>query len=507
MPKLTIDQKEIDVDPGTTILEAANNLGIHIPTLCFNKDYQPSTSCMVCVVKANNRVIPSCASIAEEGMVVESEIEEIHEARRVALELLLSDHLGDCMAPCQRTCPAGMNIPLMIRQIAANELHHAIITVMEHIPLPSVLGRICPAPCENACRRGSYDEPVSICILKRYVGDVDLAQKTPFLPNCKPRNGRKIAIIGAGPTGLTGAYYLLQEGYGCVIFDDHEEPGGMLRYGVTEDKLPRNILNGEIQRIKNLGGEFRMKIRIGNGISFDDLQKNFDAVLVASGDNSLIEGLKFDRNTLHSETEGIFIGGNATGRKSRLAVRSVGDGKTAAVSISQFFSGIPITGQPKPFNVSIGKLAEGEIHNFMPGVSSSGRIFSAGVGFIHEEAKPESNRCLHCDCHKADSCKLRDYSDLYNASSNKYKAERKLFEKHIQHPNVVYETGKCIKCGLCIQVTERYKERLGLTFIGRGFDVKIGVPFNRIILEGLEKAAKECAKTCPTGAIALNNKP
>ncbi len=115
----------------------------------------------------------------------------------------------------------------------------------------------------------------------------------------------------------------------------------------------------------------------------------------------------------------------------------------------------------------------------------------------------ESNRCLHCDCRKADNCKLRDYSDLYNASSNRYKAERKLFEQQIQHPDVVYEPGKCIKCGLCIQVTARYGEPLGLTFIGRGFDVKVGVPFNRDILEGLKMAAKECVEICPTGALAF----
>jgi ferredoxin len=500
MLKVTIDKREVEVDPGTTILGAANKLGIHIPALCFNKDYQPSTSCMVCVVKANNRIIPSCASIAEDGMVIESETEEIHEARRTALELLLSDHLGDCMAPCQRTCPAGMNIPLMIRQIAANKLLDAFITVINHIPMPSVLGRICPAPCENACRRGSHDDPVSICLLKRYVGDVDLAQESPYIPPRKSGNGKRIAIIGSGPTGLTAAYYLLQGGYNCVLFDNHEEPGGMLRYGVSKDKLPAKVLDGEIQRVKDLGAEFILKTKIEK---ITDLQKDYDAVLVASGDNGLVKEMNIDRNTLCTNFPGIFAGGNATGRKSKLAVRSVADGKTVAISISQFVTGIPVTGQRKPFTVSIGKLAEGEIHGFLACVSEKGRITSSSDGFSDSEANLESNRCLHCDCRKADHCKLRDYSGLYNASPNRYKAERKLFESQIQHPDLVYEPGKCIKCGICIQIAARYSEPLGLTFIGRGFDVKVGVPFNRTIMEGLEKAAKECVETCPTGALAF----
>jgi len=280
MPKLTIDNREVEIEPGGTILQAARKLGIDIPTLCFNEECQPSTSCMVCVVKlkregaARGGFVPSCATIAEDGMEVESETDEVHKARRVALELLLSDHLGDCIAPCQRICPAGMNIPLMLRQIAADELPEAIITVKRDIALPAVLGRICPAPCERGCRRGTYDNPVSICLLKRYVADVDLASESPYLPACKPGNGKRAAIVGAGPAGLAAAYYLLQEGYECLIFDDHEKPGGMLRYGVPEDRLPREVLDAEIGIIENLGAKFRMNTHIGESTSIADLQND-----------------------------------------------------------------------------------------------------------------------------------------------------------------------------------------------------------------------------------------
>ena len=135
MPNLRIDNRPVEVPPGATLLDAARRLGIEIPALCFLEGCTPSTSCMVCVVKVRNggaagdgRLVPSCAARAEDGMQVESETPEVHEARRTALELLLSDHPGDCIAPCQSTCPAHLNIPLMLRQTAGGDL-------AAHIPL------------------------------------------------------------------------------------------------------------------------------------------------------------------------------------------------------------------------------------------------------------------------------------------------------------------------------------------------------------------------------------
>jgi NADPH-dependent glutamate synthase beta subunit-like oxidoreductase len=554
MPKLTIDGCEVEVEPGSTILRAARKLGIDIPTLCFIDGCQPSASCMVCVVKVNGTCgsfAPACATIAEDGMQVESETDEVHEARRTALELLLSDHVGDCIAPCHRTCPAGMNIPLMIRQIAAGKLRDAIATVKRDIPLPAVLGRICPAPCEKVCRRAFHDSPVSICLLKRYVADVDLMADFPYLPPCRPMNGKKIAIVGAGPTGLSAAYYLLQEGYACVIFDDHEKPGGMLRYAVPEDKLPREVLDAEIAIIENLGAEFRMGTRVlgfveygdsdsaepktrGDHLSIQALQKDHDAVLIAVGELkeddadglrvlSSVKGIQIDRNILQAGLKGVFAAGISMGRKSRMAVRAVADGKAAASAIDQYISGLPITGSCRPFTVHMGKLADGEIRKFMIGVNEGNRVEpSGGRPYTDEEACFEATRCLHCDCRKVDNCKLRDYADAYGANPDRYKGERRLFEQHVQHPRpapssphsvtamriqreqrVIYEPGKCIKCGLCIQITSKAKEELGFTFIGRGFDVRVGVPFNRPIEEGLRKVAAQCVAACPTGALAF----
>jgi len=530
MPKLMIDNRKVEVEPGSTLLEAASKLGIDIPTLCFREGCQPSTSCLVCLVKVKGRLVPSCATIAGESMEVESETDEIHESRRTALELLLSDHVGDCMGPCHSICPAQMNIPLMIRQIAAGEFRDAIITVKEDIALPAVLGRICSAPCEKGCRRGVNDEPVSICLLKRYVADVDLASENPYLPSCKPKNGKRVAIVGAGPTGLAAAYYLLQEGYACVFFDEHEKPGGMLQYGVPEDKLRRDVLDAEISLIEKLGAEFRLKTRVGEEPSLKDLQRDYDAVMIAIGQlkdgdakklgiQASASGIRVDKHTLQTNLKGVFAGGGAIRRKSRMAVRSVADGKAAAISIDQYLSGLPITGPHEPFTVHIGKLAEGEIQRFMVDVSEAERVTpssgdSLSRHFSDEEAHTEALRCLHCDCRKPNDCKLRDYAEIYEANPNRYKGERRLFEQYVQpvaqrtdeaavHPDVIYEPGKCIDCGLCIQIASDAGEPFGLTFIGRGFGVRVGVPFNRSIAEGLQKVAAKCVEDCPTGALAF----
>src|SRR5512142_469020 len=137
MPRLTIDHREVEVPPGATVLDAARKLGIEIPTLCFLEGLKPSTSCLVCMVKVRNqnRLVPSCATVAVDGMEIDSETEEVHQVRRTALELLLSDHLGDCLAPCHFTCPAHMDIPAMLRQISAENLRDAIATVKDTIAL------------------------------------------------------------------------------------------------------------------------------------------------------------------------------------------------------------------------------------------------------------------------------------------------------------------------------------------------------------------------------------
>lgn len=533
MPKLFVDNREVEVGDGATILDAAKKLGIEIPTMCFLKGHKPLTSCMLCIVKINgsNSLVPACGAIAKEGMRVESDCEEVRQARRTVLELLLSDHLGDCIGPCQVICPAGMNIPLMIRQIASGRIRDAIATVKRDIALPAVLGRICPKPCERGCRRAAFDESVSICLLKRYVADLDLQSGNPYLPTCKASRGKRVVIVGAGPAGLAAAYYLQQDGYDCVVFDEHERPGGMLRYGVLQQQpfdvaqggervepLPPDVLDAEIALIEKLGVKFRGQTRIGDTLSLEDLRRDFDAVFIAVGElkpsdaawmdlKTSPDGIVINGRTNETSLTGVFAGGDAV-RKRRLTVRAVADGKESAVSIGQYLSGEAVTGVVKAFNTHIGKLKNGEIEKFIASASKAHRLtpLQEGGGFTDQQAREEVARCLHCDCRKVESCKLRRYAQDYEARPGRYKSERRLFEQYAEHAEVVYEPGKCICCGLCVQITAQAGEKLGMSFIGRGFDVRVAVPFGHSIAEGLKRTATQCVAACPTGALAFKGK-
>ena len=513
MPTLTIDSREVTVAEGATLLDAARKLGIEIPTLCFLDGREPLTSCFVCVVKLRGKdnLVPACATVALEGMAVESDTDEVHEARRTALELLLSDHLGDCVGPCHNLCPAEMNIPRMIRQIARGEIREACATVKADIPLPAVLGRICPAPCEKGCRRAAHDAAVSICLLKRYVGDAALAVDEPWLPECAAPSGKRVAVIGAGPAGLSAAFYLLQLGHAVTVFDDHQKPGGMLQYGVPEEELPRAVVDGEAAAIEQLGAELRLNARVGEAVSFEDVRGEFDAVLVACGElgegerfglEAGKQGIAVDRATFATSVEGVFAAGSAV-RPQRMAVRAVADGKAAAWSIGQFLRGEPVVGPPRLYTTRIGRLRDGEIGAFMESASDTARVTPPGDGFTDDEARAEAARCLHCDCRKPVSCKLRRYADAYGASPSRFKSDRRVFGQKADHPDVVYESGKCIACGLCVQIAAASGEALGLTFIGRGFTVRVGVPFDDSLADALVRTARECAAACPTGALAL----
>jgi ferredoxin len=522
MPRITIDNTPIDVPGGTSVLAAARMLGIEIPTLCHVAGSEPLTSCMACLVRVAGArsLLPSCATVATDGMSVQTRTPEVLAARRGAIELLLSEHVGDCVGPCQTACPAGMDIPLMIRQIAAGRLPEAVATVKRDIALPAILGRICPAPCERACRRGRADEPVAICLLKRHVADADLAGTSPYRPQLAPESGKRVAVVGAGPAGLAAGWHLRVLGHACTIFEAADAPGGGLRGGVDRRRLPLDVLDAEIATVLALGTELRTGVRVGRDVSLADLLRDFDAVLVAAGALSAEEAGELGapheggrvaaaRDTYLTGEAGIFAAGNTIRPKSRLAVRAVADGKEAAFAIDQHLRGREVTGPRRPFNSRIGPLLDGEIDEFMKLADGRGRLSPASPlgGFDAAQAIPEAGRCMHCDCRKADACLLRLRAEELGASQTAYKGEqRRRFVQQVgRSGGVIYEPGKCIDCGICIRVAAEHGEKLGLSFVGRGFDVRVAVPFARDIDEALTRAADACVAACPTGALALAN--
>ena len=519
--RLTIDQQTVEVPEGATVLEAAEKAGIEIPTLCHLKGYAPATSCLVCVVKVRgqSRLVPACATRVVPEMEIESETPEVHQARRAALELLLSDHVGDCLAPCYFACPAHMNVPLMLRQITAENLRDAIATIKRDIALPAVLGRICPKPCEKSCRRTAADGAVAVCHLKRFVADADLASAEPYRPECKRPTGKQVAIIGAGPTGLSAAYYLQQEGHAVTLFDKRSELGGRLHEETTEEELPRGVLDAEIRQILRLGIAFRRNIQVGDRLFLKNLCREYDAVLVACGKidphtveqwglRSTAQGIDVDKGTYRASQPGVFAAGNAI-RGRGLVVRSVADGREAAGAIHQYLSGRPVTGPEKPFSVRIGRMEKEQVAELVGLAVSHPRKDPAIAGKTDplEDAVQQAARCLHCDCRGLTTCKLRHYAAKYGADSNRYRGQRVVFAQHGQPSTVIYDPGKCIDCGLCIQIASAAQEPLGLTFVGRGFAVRVGVPFDRSLEEALSRVAAACVAACPTAALAFREDP
>ena len=517
MVNLKINNKEISVPDGTSVMKAAEQAGEKIPALCWHEELEHFTSCMVCLVKdaSNGKLLASCSVKAADGMEIITEDDEVREGRRTALELLLSEHVGDCEAPCTLSCPAHMDIPEMNRLIAQGDFEEALHVVLQDIAIPTVLGYICPAPCEGACHRKTIDEAVSICLLKRFAGE-KAGEKVFRNIQAAPYNGKKVAVIGSGPAGLAAAFYLQLRGYASTIFEKESNAGGMLRTEIDDNKLPKEVLDTEIARILSTGVKLKTGVSVGEDL-FRELKKDFDAMVIASGQITDMQkswglqinpkGLDADKNTYQTSETGIFAVGNVL-RPSRLAVRSAGLGKEVAFSVDQYLQNKPVRGEPGIFNSRFGKLIQQEFAEYLKESVDRKRVWpddsAKGRGFSPEEAVSEAERCLHCDCRKQDDCKLRDFSEEYKAVQRRFFfGERRNITKNYNHDLVVYEPQKCIKCGICVRLTKKYGERFGFTFIGRGFDVTIGVPFNEELQEGLEVAARKVAEGCPTGALAI----
>lgn len=285
MIRLNINGKEVTGFKGQTILEVARENGIEIPTLCHDERTKTYGACGLCVVEVEGipKLLRACATEISNNMVIQTKTEKVKSSRKIALELLLSDHVGDCKAPCMLACPGNTDCQGYVGLIANGEFKEALKLIKEQLPLPASIGRVCPHPCEDACRRQLVEEPISIANLKFFVADIDLNDTKIYMPDMKPKTGKRVGIIGGGPGGLSAAYYLAADGHDVTIYEAMPEMGGMLKYGIPEYRLPKEILDKEIQLIEKMGVKMLTGIRVGKDISFEHIKEKNDAVYISIG--------------------------------------------------------------------------------------------------------------------------------------------------------------------------------------------------------------------------------
>ncbi|WP_449246331.1 FAD-dependent oxidoreductase [Desulfarculus baarsii] len=204
---------------------------------------------------------------------------------------------NQCTAPCQRSCPAGIDVARYIDLTAKGRYDDALAVVKERNPLPLICGRICPRPCEAACRRAKVDEPVAIDNIKRFLADHEMQSGKRVQPYKAPAKNRKVAVIGGGAEGLTAAYFLARLGYAPTVFEAGEKLGGMLRTALPAERLPREVLDWEIEGILEMGVEARLNQTFGRDCNLPELFKEgFEAVIMASGGwDAMLSGGKAPR--------------------------------------------------------------------------------------------------------------------------------------------------------------------------------------------------------------------
>ncbi|MCD6097625.1 FAD-dependent oxidoreductase [bacterium] len=399
MIRLTIDDKEIEVEPGKTVLEAALQAGIYIPNLCYHPDLPPVGACRLCIVEIEGMkgTPTACTTTVKEGMVVHTNTPKVQELRKNLIWLILSEHpkdltkssqlkkvvewigvkdvlpgyiphpknlpvvsdeplfirelnrcilcgrcvricqevrgvgtigfvsrgttaivgtsydlpmkdagckfCGACvevcpsgalfdkeefeekdrekiLLPCKNSCPAGIDIPRYVRLIAERRFQDALEVIREKVPFPNVLGCVCDHPCEEACRRGEVNEPIAIRALKRFVAEQDSGRWRTKI-TVAPETGKKVAIVGSGPAGLTAAWFLRKLGHSVTVFEALPKAGGMMRIGIPKYRLPRDLLDREIEDIENIGVKIKTNAKIE---SLDELfSQGFNAIYLALG--------------------------------------------------------------------------------------------------------------------------------------------------------------------------------------------------------------------------------
>src|SRR5258708_5078993 len=315
---ITIDGQEVTAVIGESILRAAQRAGFNVPTLCDDEKLAPAAACRMCLVDVEGyeRPMPSCHLPVEAGMKVTATSDGLFSMRKQNLEYILSDHNAYCMPPCQVGGPTHIDIPGYLELMAKGQHVEAARLVKEVLPFPYALGLVCPAPCQEVCRRGLVEEEIAIRQCHGYGGELSLEMDvapTPFPQETPP--AQRVGVVGHGVEGLTAAYCTALKGHGVTVFDMMEKQGGMLRYGIPEYRLPKVKLDKELNSVWQLRDtEFKGNMKLGTDYTIDDLfAQGFDAIFLGIGAWTSNE-LRIPGETLPGVIEAInYLRQNASG--------------------------------------------------------------------------------------------------------------------------------------------------------------------------------------------------
>lgn len=279
--KIFINGNEYSADTAKTLLDNILDNGIYLPHLCHNKELESYGGCGLCLVEVEGirKPLRACSTTVSDGMRVTTSTPALEKSRKNTLSLIMSDHSGDCKAPCYMACPTHQDVQGYVGLIANGREREALELIKKDNPLPASIGRVCPHPCEEKCRRKHLEGAVSICALKRYAADSYM----DYVPVCQASNGKSVAVVGGGPAGLSCAYFLALKGYKVKIFEAQAHCGGMLRYGIPAYRLPKDILDEEIEIISKMGVEIACNTVLGKDFTVESLKNECDAVFLATG--------------------------------------------------------------------------------------------------------------------------------------------------------------------------------------------------------------------------------
>jgi formate dehydrogenase major subunit len=283
MINITIDGKKIQCEPNKTIYEIAKENNIEIPKICDADFIQEGVSCDICLVNivGNEGLSDASTTVAKDGMKIFTDSRSVNRARKISLELLLSDHYANCEAPCKTACPLNLDIQTLLSHISDDETDSALKIISQTLPLPYTISKLCPGYCENQCYRSFVDESIKIKEIVNYLSD-KLANIREPIDKIK-KNGKKIAIVGAGISGLICGFELSKKGYDVQIFESMPEAGGKLRYYLPEFIIPKDILKKEIENLQIYGMKIKTNTSLGKDISLNKLSSQYDAVYLATG--------------------------------------------------------------------------------------------------------------------------------------------------------------------------------------------------------------------------------